>query len=257
MNRYFLYKITNTLDGKFYIGMTKNLERRWVVHCSPSSKCPKLRAAIQKHGKENFTKEVLCIGSKEYIADLEQQYILKTNSTELGYNIDVGGKYYRDNHKLNTKTNQPLYVSGWWFPNKDVAMKNLCLKEGSFYKWLKDNTLGDLQHFRGPKLGTGNKPVYVKRFWFPSLSKASEILCMSPTNVHRLSKQGDKTFDDCRVGSQKGCKSPSAMSVLVEGVEYPAIRTAAEVTGIPRSTIKRRIQNGIHGYRFNNKTEEP
>lgn len=249
-NKYFLYKITNILNGKFYIGMTKNLDRRWVVHCSPSSKCPKLKSAIQKYGKENFKKEVLCIGSKEYIADLEQKYITKTNNTELGYNIDVGGKYYKDNHKLSTDTNTYIYVSGWWFPNKNFAMKSLNLKEGSFYKRLRDGTLGDLQHLRGPKIGTGNKPVYVKRFWFPSLQKAADVLGMSSSNVHRLSLRGEIDFDDLRTGSQKGEKSPGRVEVIVDHVLYPSIRTAAEETGIPRSTIKRRVQNNIDGYSF-------
>lgn len=255
MDTYYLYKIINKIDGKFYIGMTKDVERRWVVHCSPSSKCPKLKNAIQKYGKDNFDKQILCIGSKEYIANLEQKYIALTDNTNFGYNIDLGGKYYRDNHKLkSSKTSEHIYVSGWWFPNKEAALDKLGMKEGTFYSYMRKGTLGELQHFKGGR-GKNRKPVYVKGFWFPSVTLAAQAFGMSLPNVTRLSKKPDGGLIDSRLGSQKGVKSPSRIEVYVDHKLYPSIRTAAEETGLFRSTIKRRIDNNVEGYYYSNKED--
>ena len=57
-----IYKITNNLNGKFYIGRSNDIERRWKEHCSPTryktSNIP-VEYAIHKYGKENFSLEVI------------------------------------------------------------------------------------------------------------------------------------------------------------------------------------------------------
>ena len=78
---------------------------------------------------------------------------------------------------------------------------------------------------------------------------------MSMSNVNRLSKKEDGGLVDSRLGSQKGIKSPSRIEVYVDNKLYPSIRTAAEETGLYRSTIKRRIDNNIEGYYYSNKED--
>lgn len=57
-----IYKISNKINGKFYIGQRNDIERRWKEHCSPTryktSNIP-LEWAIYKYGKDNFSLEVL------------------------------------------------------------------------------------------------------------------------------------------------------------------------------------------------------
>lgn len=49
-----IYKITNKLNGKCYIGQTVNFIKRWERHCSNRDKTP-VSMAIAKYGIENFS----------------------------------------------------------------------------------------------------------------------------------------------------------------------------------------------------------
>ena len=52
-----IYKITNRINGKVYIGQTRmSLNVRWWHHCNRKD-CPALHHAIKKYGAENFTVE--------------------------------------------------------------------------------------------------------------------------------------------------------------------------------------------------------
>jgi group I intron endonuclease len=93
----FIYKITNQISKKCYIGetMEANPEERWKGHKYAISKgvgCPALRDAVIKYGLENFTFEVLIICFDEDRFTHERHYIKKYNSVvPNGYNILEGG----------------------------------------------------------------------------------------------------------------------------------------------------------------------
>jgi len=93
---YKLYKITNLINRKTYIGFTKlEVEERLAIHLS-TAKNPKypVQYAFAKYGVENFIIETLCIGpTKEYISILEQPVIelYESHVTQNGYNVANGG----------------------------------------------------------------------------------------------------------------------------------------------------------------------
>lgn len=76
---HFIYKTTNVLSGKYYIGMhsTDDLEDGYLGSGT------RLRYSINKHGKENFIREIL-----EYC---ETRELLKQRETEI-VNLDEIGK---------------------------------------------------------------------------------------------------------------------------------------------------------------------
>ena len=93
---YYLYKITNLLNNKNYIGVTnRNPEERFAEHKKPSSKSF-IGKAIQSDGIENFSFEVLLTNIEDNkISSLECEYIKKYNSLlPNGYNADLGGVEY-------------------------------------------------------------------------------------------------------------------------------------------------------------------
>ena len=91
-----IYKITNKLNGKVYIGQTKRtLERRWKEHCCPKGGCPLLKRAINKYGKENFTVEQIDIATNQDELNKKEIYWIeyyKSANEEYGYNLSVGGE---------------------------------------------------------------------------------------------------------------------------------------------------------------------
>ena len=89
-----LYKITNQINGKVYVGITKlELDQRWKQHVS-QSKSPKypLHRAINKHGQDNFCITLLYeCDDRRTISEMEEPTILSYDSRENGYNVAKGG----------------------------------------------------------------------------------------------------------------------------------------------------------------------
>lgn len=101
---YYIYKYTNKINGKNYIGKTNNLQKRFNGHKSeafnPNSNGYNLpfHCAIRKYGINNFTYEILeeiVDGeSQDFIADREIYFIGYYHSltSENGYNLTIGGE---------------------------------------------------------------------------------------------------------------------------------------------------------------------
>ena len=88
-----IYKATNILNGKMYIGQTARPERRFAEHTWKGSKSKILSAAIKKHGKENFEFKILCWCPDKAYADMVETKLIEAHDTRrVGYNICVGGE---------------------------------------------------------------------------------------------------------------------------------------------------------------------
>lgn len=93
----FIYKITNTINGKSYIGQTiQNVKERFYQHCA--TKCSKavldmaIHRAIKKYGKSNFTVEVIEEVDSTNLNDRERYWIKYYDSYNNGYNSTKGGQ---------------------------------------------------------------------------------------------------------------------------------------------------------------------
>lgn len=92
----FIYKITNKVNGKIYIGKTlKTIEGRWKEHlkdykCSRFEKRP-LYSAMKKYDVENFSIEEVEECSSEILSEREIYWIDFYDSFRSGYNATKGG----------------------------------------------------------------------------------------------------------------------------------------------------------------------
>lgn len=94
----YIYKVTNKINGKIYIGQTiQSVKDRWYRHCGKSgiSKAElntHFKRAILKYGKENFTIETIEVCDSTKLNDREKFYISYYNSYINGYNSTIGGQ---------------------------------------------------------------------------------------------------------------------------------------------------------------------
>lgn len=101
-----VYKITNLINGKFYIGSTSwNFQKRWKTHRNQLRKNkhdnPHLQYSWNKHGELNFKFEIVedcpkaeCFVREQYYIDiLKPQYnILQNAGTVRGYKHSAAAK---------------------------------------------------------------------------------------------------------------------------------------------------------------------
>jgi hypothetical protein len=92
-----IYKITNSLNQKTYIGQAKDVYRRWCDHIKAglgvdTPQGNKLYAAMLEEGVENFTFELLEECAEERLNAAEAYYIDLYNSVTWGYNSQKGKK---------------------------------------------------------------------------------------------------------------------------------------------------------------------
>ena len=108
-----IYKITNTVNGKVYIGQAQDIEERWKQHNREFLKEDSvIYLAMRKYGIENFSFEVLEECKKEELNEKEIYYIEKFNSyihaeNSNGYNMTIGGGGIRG-HKHTEETKRKM-----------------------------------------------------------------------------------------------------------------------------------------------------
>ena len=95
--KYLIYKHTNKINNKVYIGLTSydNTEKRWGVNGEKYKTCTYFYHAILKYGWNNFNHEVLETNlSQEEACEKEKYYIdlYNSNHEEYGYNLTSGGE---------------------------------------------------------------------------------------------------------------------------------------------------------------------
>lgn len=139
---YFIYKITNIINNKIYIGQTNNPSLRWSQHKSNAKYNRNeqiVTRAISKYGESNFTFEVIasCL-SKDNVDKSEEDIICQYDSRnpEKGYNVASGG---------NTTPRTPDMI-------KKISNA------------LKDHYKNNFNHMKGKKL---------PQEWKDNISKAS------------------------------------------------------------------------------------
>lgn len=125
-----IYKITNQVNGKVYIGQSRNIKQRWNKHHTApfniNDHCYELPLyrAIRKYGLENFSFEVIeeCL-SKEL--DNKESYWIKyydSLNPEKGYNLSSGGQNGSHFGKLNYNTLQEIKNL---IKNSDTLLKDI------------------------------------------------------------------------------------------------------------------------------------
>lgn len=108
---YYLYRITNGINSKMYIGQTINPKSRWYNHRRSAAEPRQVVSyAMKKYGTHNFTFDIIaqCL-TLDDANDIEKVLIKQSNSmVPNGYNVEPGGKNKILSEETKTKISKTL-----------------------------------------------------------------------------------------------------------------------------------------------------
>ena len=109
--KYNIYKHTNLINNKSYIGITsQKCQNRWGINGKGYELQPKFYNAIQKYGWDNFQHDILYTDlNKETALKIESELIKKYNTIENGYNVSPYGNI--ESKRIICLTTQEIFDS--------------------------------------------------------------------------------------------------------------------------------------------------
>lgn len=216
-----IYKTTNMINGKIYIGKEKHNDKNYLG----SGRI--LNNAIRKYGKENFTKEILEECSLDVIDERECYWIERCDSTnwDIGYNITKGGtggdttSHHPDKEALIQKRKDGLRD---WHQRMSIEEKQ------AWIQGIRESRTGNF------RTGRKHKPE--------TIAKIKESNKLAAQN---RSEETIKNHQDA-MAKRRGKPFPGKYKkVLINGIEYESIKHACEAFGYNSSnSIYQRVKRG-------------
>lgn len=129
-----IYKITNNINGKVYIGLTDSFNRRMTQHSSVSGSPSSdgyfnyFYRAVRKYGWDNFTKEILEENLSREEANIKETFYInkyQSNEPECGYNLTEGGENARTHSELSLDDVEQIYEL---IKTTSLSLKNIAQK---------------------------------------------------------------------------------------------------------------------------------
>ena len=183
-----IYKHTNKINGKIYIGQTsQDPKKRWNYGYGYID-CPKFYAAIQKYGWNNFEHEII---EKNILtieeADIREIYWIEYyNSVQNGYNINKSAGHHARGIELSKAISEGQKKN--WANNPDRKEKaSQKFKE----QWKNDEYRNK---FLGANNGNSKKIICIETNQiFNTLKEAAEWANTSRQNITGVLKNRQKT----------------------------------------------------------------
>lgn len=229
---YYLYVITNLINGKQYYGWTGDCKRRWREHkCSRGSKL--VPRAIKKYGIENFRFETLCEGTEKEVKNLEMLMIQENCSkVPYGYNLTDGG----ESNIPSLQTRKKLSLAQTGHKVSEETKKKLSLAQTG--KTCSEETKKKMSlALMGNKYTLGYKHT----------EETKKKISLAGIGRKR-SKETRKRISISKIGrknaqyGKKGSKNPRARSVLINHIEYGSIIEATIILGYNYSTLRAKFR---------------
>ena len=190
-----IYKITNLLSGKSYIGQTVNFEQRKKDHLKAKDNYS-IHKALRKYGKENFSWELLEENVPQNLLNEREIYWIKYYNTYFnGYNETKGG---------DDGTALVKWIKNNKTQHKEQALKNLEKAQQS-NKINKERHLAQLAEARQKSVEKVRRKVKCveKNLIFESLSDAERWSMSKENDNHK--KASHQHISKVCSGQRKTC----------------------------------------------------
>lgn len=275
-----IYKITNKINNKCYIGQSIHIEKRFKEHIKSNFDTP-LCKAFKKYGVDNFIFEVVEECVAEQLNDKEIYYIqhFKSSTEEWGYNLTFGGnnniggfsKQTREKiSKSRIGEKNPMY--GKPLSKESLAKRSITYKktlqnmsEEKKKQWSESNRKGHLgiRNTEEQKKKISNS---LKEFYKNHPEKRQEI-----SKKGKGIKRSEKFCEQLKIRMKKEMQSycKRVMQYDLQGnyiTFYDSLSEAEEKTGIIRTSISKCCIGKMYtagGFKwkydeeFNNKYRKP
>lgn len=208
MHLHIVYKTTNIINNKYYVGVhTCTCGDNCVYYGSGTA----LKKAIEKYGLENFTRETLATFKSKKDAYLFERS--KVNHLDpQSYNLCEGGEG-------GAKNKQPCVWDGVHYESQAQAARTLGVSSSTFNSWYKHKV----------------KPKEVKNFMFNgvnynSYASAARVIGVDPSTMAKWVKKGLS-------------ETPKAFEITLFGKTYRKKIDIAQDLGVSPATVTNLIKN--------------
>ena len=237
----YVYKITNLVNGKVYIGQSiRDIQQRFARHINDSLNCKldtHFARAIRKYGEENFVIELIDTAeTQDELNRKEQYWIRHYDSVRHGYN-ETDAIYKCGGNTYMSKTGLELFSIGDRIRESKLGSKNpnsrkiKCRNEGTGEELFFD-TVNECREYFGEKH---------HRFITTRLTHQTRSLYLTEWNF---------AYQDEPYGVLEEHVNKRGTEILVtnlstnECLRYASVRMASKELNIPRSAI----YDGIRKY---------
>lgn len=232
--RFAAYKVTNTVNGKAYIGVTGGAVRaRWLAHLSAARNgCPfALHRAIRKHGADAF--RIQQIATSQTFADLceAEKVLIAQHGTfsPHGYNLTRGGEG-SDGHAVTPLVRARTAQIG---------------RANRGRRWTGEQRLA-LSEVRmaGRAANSATNGVGVVTYGgveYPSLGALARAHGRSKEWATTRLRKGDAVSVSGKAGRRR---TKTSKPVVLAGVIYPSIRACSQQARHSQRVIYRMLQSG-------------
>ena len=249
VNIMIIYKITNKINQKIYIGeSTRTIEERWsdyVRELKFSKKPRPIINAMRKYGIDNFSIEVIeeNIQTKEQLDSLEKHYIklYESCNPKNGYNIENGGNGI-GKHAESTKLKISLAQRG--YKNHMYGIKG---KNNKSSKAIIDITTGEIYDsvtIAAESIGVGKD----------GLTKIAACARGIRTSAYgKIFRYLDENMKPIFVEIPKNKKIIHPILDITTNIEYNTLDDAAKSINSDKSSVSSVVlgkRNSIFGHKF-------
>ena len=213
-----IYKITNKINGKSYVGKSINIERRIAEHkCINHETNKSLKFAYKKYGLDNFEFEILEQCLEEELNEKEIYYIQKIKPE---YNRTTGGDG-SPSHKISNKTRQILVEKGKEFWNRlSEEQKNNIIKNN-----LKGRPIGHdvssetREKLRQSNLGKKQSKLTIEKRKQTFLEKKKNGYIQTNENHRKkvICVETNEIFESVKKAGEKFEVQPTSISGVLNG----------------------------------------
>lgn len=180
-----IYKITNLINNKVYIGQSVDIAKRWSAHKHPqNNEKTALQAAFHKYGIENFQFEIIEECKEDELNDKEMYWIEFYNSyNDGGYNMTRGGE---KNHKMDYENIIKVFLQ-----NKSInkTSEELQIHYGTVKRALDYYSIPYDKNHSKPKAIVMIDPYTLKEIQhFTSIVEAARFLNISDSAIRKCLK---------------------------------------------------------------------